>query len=46
MQSISNQPIKTFTITERKFDEAPYAESVAKHLGTEHSTLTLMRRMQ
>ena len=43
MQSISNQPIKTFTIgfEDAKFDEAPYAESVAKHLGTEHSTLTV-----
>jgi asparagine synthase (glutamine-hydrolysing) len=41
MQSISNQPIKTFTIgfTEEFYNEAPYAASVAKHLKTNHTEL-------
>ena len=41
MQSISDKPIKTFTIgfEDAKFDESPYAESVARHLGTDHKTI-------
>lgn len=35
--------LKTFTIgfDEEKYNEAPYAEAVASHLGTEHTTITV-----
>jgi len=38
MQSVSNQPIKTFTIgfKEKQFDEAPYARAIARHIGSDH----------
>ncbi len=38
MQKASPRPIKTFTIgfEDAAFDEAPHAEAVARHLGTEH----------
>jgi len=38
MQSLSNRPIKTFTIGfhEKAFDEAPFAKQIAAYLGTEH----------
>lgn len=38
MQSVSDRPIKTFTIGfhEKEFDEAPYARAIAKHIGSEH----------
>lgn len=41
MQAQSTKPVKTFTIgfQESRYDEAPYAKAVAKHLGTDHSEL-------
>ncbi|MEL3890033.1 asparagine synthase (glutamine-hydrolyzing) [Ferrovibrio sp. MS7] len=43
MQSQSARPVKTFTIgyTESGYDESQAAEAVAKHLGCEHTTLTV-----
>ena len=43
MQSQSSSPIRTFTIgfQEREFNEAPFAEAVARHLGTRHETTVL-----
>jgi asparagine synthase (glutamine-hydrolysing) len=41
MQAQSPVPIKTYTIgfEQSRFDEAPHARAVAKHLGTEHTEL-------
>ncbi|MGQ0649199.1 MAG: asparagine synthase (glutamine-hydrolyzing) [Gemmatimonadaceae bacterium] len=41
MQAQSARPVKTFTIgfDDRYYDEAPHAEAVARHLGTDHTTL-------
>lgn len=38
MNKYSSKPIKTFTIgfDEKKYDESPYAKTVADYLGTEH----------
>ncbi len=43
MQSRSNLPVRTFTIgfQEADYDEAEYANEVAKHLGTSHTELYL-----
>jgi asparagine synthase (glutamine-hydrolysing) len=43
MSRITERPIKTFTIgfAERAYDESPYAEAIARHLGTDHRTLRL-----
>ena len=40
MQSVSSTPTRTFSIgfREKQYDESGYAEQVAKHLGTEHTT--------
>ena len=41
MQAQTARPVRTFTIgfRESEFDEAPYAEAIARHLGTEHTTM-------
>jgi asparagine synthase (glutamine-hydrolysing) len=39
LQKNSSKPINTFTIgfDDEKYNEAPYAKEIAKHLGTEHT---------
>lgn len=41
MQANSDRPVRTFTIgfDEAGYDESPHAEDIARHLGTEHTTL-------
>jgi asparagine synthase (glutamine-hydrolysing) len=43
MQAESERRVRTFTIGfhDEQFDEAPFARAVAKHLGTEHTEVTL-----
>jgi asparagine synthase (glutamine-hydrolysing) len=43
MQSVSNQPVRTFTIgfQDAAYDETAYAREVAKHLGTNHTEVML-----
>lgn len=43
MQRISPQPVKTFCIgfEDPAFDESGHAEAVARHLGTDHTTLIM-----
>ncbi len=40
MARISDRPVRTFTIgfPDRRYDESPYAEAVARHLGCAHTT--------
>jgi len=46
MQSISSQPVKTFTIgfTEQSYDESDPARAIAKHLRTDHHELRVTPR--
>ncbi|WP_461210625.1 asparagine synthase (glutamine-hydrolyzing) [Desulfocurvus sp. DL9XJH121] len=46
LQKVSSGPVKTFTIgfAEAGYDEAAHAEAVARHLGTDHTTLRLTPR--
>ena len=46
MQARSSQPIRTFTIgfADERFNEAPFAERIAKHLGTQHTQLVVTPR--
>jgi asparagine synthase (glutamine-hydrolysing) len=46
MQAQSSKPVHTFSIgfTESDYNEAPHAEAVARHLGTEHTTMMVTPR--
>ena len=46
MQSQTSTPVKTFTIgfEEEACNEAPYADAVARHLGTAHTTQIISER--
>jgi asparagine synthase (glutamine-hydrolysing) len=46
MQSASSTPVKTFTIgfDEAGYDEAAYANAIARHLGTEHHEVYVQPR--
>jgi asparagine synthase (glutamine-hydrolysing) len=46
MQSANMDKVRTFSISfeEAGFDEAPHAAAVARHLGTEHTELTVTAR--
>lgn len=41
MQAHSTRPVRTFTIgfDDKRYDEAPHAAAIAKHLGTEHTEM-------
>jgi asparagine synthase (glutamine-hydrolysing) len=43
MQEASTRPVKSYTVgfTDREFDETEYAAGVARHLGTDHTQLTV-----
>jgi asparagine synthase (glutamine-hydrolysing) len=43
MQEAGNRPVKSYTVgfTDREFDEARYAADVARHIGTDHTQLTV-----
>jgi asparagine synthase (glutamine-hydrolysing) len=46
MQENSTKPIDTFSLgfQEQRFDEAPFARAIARHLGTNHSEMYLTDR--
>ncbi len=46
MQSLSSQPVRSFTIgvEDPKYNEAKVAEQIAKHLGTKHTELYITRQ--
>lgn len=46
MQASSAQRVRTFTIgfEEKRYDESAHAEAVARHLGTDHTTLVVSER--
>lgn len=46
MQAQSAQKVRTFTIgfREELFNEAPFAKKIARHLGTEHTEITVSAR--
>lgn len=46
MQQQASRPVKTYTIgfADDDYDESRYAEPIARHLGTEHTTLVLTPR--
>ena len=46
MQSTSSRRVKTFSVgfDEREYDESPYGQAVARHLGTEHTELKVQAR--
>lgn len=43
MRRTSSQPVRTFSVGFREvaYDEGPFAAAVARHLGTEHTPITL-----
>lgn len=46
MQKQASEPVRTFTIgfENPAFDESPHAEAVARHLGTQHTTVIVTER--
>ena len=46
MQQHSTRPVRTFTVAfaEQSFDESPSAAAVARHLGTDHTTVEMPAR--